>query len=119
MKCPRILALFPIVLMLCGRASADGILHPLITVDEYGVGTMQTEDGTQFTCGTVATSPLTSPLPFNGTEGTVELLESSQDGQYIGVQLQDTVSNVSDFLYFDGQGHLAFFPDPADETPVP
>src|SRR5438128_1507763 len=43
MKCHRFFAVFPLLLLLCGRAHAAN--NPLITVDEHGKGTIQFPGG--------------------------------------------------------------------------
>src|SRR5690242_284613 len=116
MKCPRYLAVLPLALLLCTRALADGVpTRPLITVDEFGNGIVQSDDETgalqsesmpfalNVADNIVPISPLTYTLPFNGTEGFVFLEE------YTGGVIP--VSIPSDLLYFDGKGKLEFFSD--------
>jgi hypothetical protein len=135
MKCPRYLAVLPLALLLCGRASAQvAPTHPLITVDEFGNGIVQTDNGT----GTLRSesmpiafdepdtvapiSPLTYTLPFNGSEGFVILLENEDNlpGPLFGplANTDDEISIPSDLLYFDGKGKLEFFSDAGPFDPA-
>jgi hypothetical protein len=113
MKCLRFLAVVPLMLMLCGRASAHAI-----TVDEFGVGTIQSPGGTEVISGHLGPDPgpgglnpvLIYPLPFTGVQGDVNLTEST---------------GVLDVLRFNGDGTLIFYSDNLDgfdapgDTPTP
>ena len=89
-------------------AATTALSQPLISVDEFGVGTFnasplgwQTNVAEPFSGMTT----LSYNLPFPGVRGDVVLMEPNS-----GV--------VSDLIRFDGNGHLFFFSDASPGDPA-
>jgi hypothetical protein len=111
MKCLRFLAVLPLLIALCGRASATPA-SGLITVDEFGVGTIQGPGGTHSLVSHIGqdTGPgglnnvLIYDLPFHTVPGDVLLTDG-------GVFL--------DVLRFNPDATLVFYSDNLDGFDAP
>jgi hypothetical protein len=104
MKCQRLLALVPLLLMLCGRASADGAARVVITVDENGNGSLTLPGLDLPLLSHIGPDPgpgglpsvLIYNLPFPGYQGDIALTD---DGA------------LGDVIRFNGDGTLIFYSD--------
>jgi hypothetical protein len=111
MKCYRFLAVLPLLLALCGQASATPV-SGWVTVDEFGVGTIQGPGGTHSIPSHIGqdTGPgglnnvLIYALPFPTVPGDVLLTEG---GGFL------------DVIRFNPSGELVFYSDNIDGFDAP
>jgi hypothetical protein len=118
MKCLRILAALPLLFVLCGHALADGLDNggenkgTVITVDEYGNGTITTKDGTTLLQGKLnKDNVLTYTLPFTKDvySGDVELRDKIPG---------TTTTVLGDLIRFTDDNKLLFYSDSGPTDPV-